>query len=168
MVNFVRIDGNKEKINMATNLFDSKNARLETAFAAFLAYNVSGELVGLTILNTEGTNDFMFLDVYILKEFQGRGYGKEITLAMKELFSSYDELMIAQTRNYNAFANKILEGEGIFLLEHKVDKYYLLGDINKLTKEKLKKLIDHRYFGKDTKDICNIYKEDDYKVKVKI
>lgn len=115
--------------------------RIISSFMNFSVY-LNETFIGIVNLNTESTDDFVFLDIYLLDCYQGLGYGKEITSHFKNSFRNNDELLIAQTKNNNIKANKALTSLGSLIIEHKDNNYYLLGDINKLS-DKKQRLIDH-------------------------
>lgn len=116
--------------------------RVISSFINFSVY-LNETFIGIVNLNTESTDDFVFLDIYILKEFQGLGYGKEITNYFMDKFKNKQELLIAQTKDDNIKANRVLNSLGNFIMKCKDSNYYLLGDLVKLTDDKTQKLTNH-------------------------
>ena len=137
--------------------------RIVSSFLNYIVYD-NNELVGIINLNTESTNDFIFLDIHIFDNQQNKGYGKELTILMMNALKNRDELLFAQTTKDNKVANKVLTSLGNLVMKHKENNYYLLSDLNRLDDDKLKKLIDHRNYGKKLSEQKKLSRKKDYTI----
>ena len=162
MLEFEELD---EKLIYGLNdqgLFDELECdymRVVTSFLNLLVY-YKNKMIGIVNFNTEYTKDFIFIDLYIIKEYQNKGLGKIITYYVVDMFKNNKELLISQTKENNIQANKVLSKLGNLIMKHKDNNYYLLSDLSKLTDEKLQKLIDHRYYGEKSKKLILNNKND--------
>ena len=103
--------------------------------------------IGFINLLTESTDDFVFMDLFLIKSAQSKGYGTKITKDVMGWFKDKDEILIAQPEIINRKSNKILLNQGSLVMHFNGYNYYVLSDIKKLTEDKMQKLIDHRYYG---------------------
>ena len=135
--------------------------RISESFINVLVYN-ENKLIGFINLSTESTNDFVFMDLFLIKEEQNKGYGKIITKDFIEKFKDKKEILIAYTKTNNKRANKVLFKTGSLVMKFDETNYYSLSDNIKLTENKLNKLVEHRYYGKDNKKTmgkCIVFKK---------
>ena len=111
MINYYELDEKNIYGLYSKGIFDVLGCdyfRVISSFLNFMVYS-DNTFIGIVNLNTESTDDFIFLDIYILKEYQGLGYGKKITRYFMKIFENNTEVLIAQTKNNNISANKVLK-----------------------------------------------------------
>lgn len=146
----------KEDFNEVSKLmeiFNIDKTRLVCSEISFIIRD-NNKKIGFILLVKEKPNNILFLDMYILPEYQNKGYGKQ---ALNELCQLITEInIIAETKKTNITAINAMKNNGELVLEVNNKKYFYL-PLNKaddfVNSSDYQKLYDYALSQKESKTL---------------
>lgn len=112
-------------------IFSGKESRLICVFHNFII-ELDNKPIGFINTVNEHLDKFLFVDMGIMENYCGKGYGKRALLELRKFylskFPNYRYYLIGETRCSNDPANVAALKTGMFLLKNNDLNYYLINE----------------------------------------
>lgn len=109
-------------------IFSDRQDRLMTTAISWLITANSNHIGFINLVEEKAEHNFLFLDMGIIKEYRGKGYGKKFLEEVKQIVEKEKDFpfILMETRKANDNANCIGKDIGCFLTEIEDRNIYLL------------------------------------------